>query len=165
MRTRLILLLSAIAALALGLVYAQPPEAAHRFQLIAPGVYGAIGTGTLNVGSNSCVIVNRDDVLIVDSHITPESARALLREMKTITDKPVRTVTKFEKFGVHAGIPGPAQAAGDVAAEPEADKRAQDQIQAGQHGQGWRGVPPSGCRRGYRKAQRSAEHDQYEEKR
>jgi hypothetical protein len=48
------------------LVYAQPPEAAHRFQLIAPGVYGAIGTGTLNVGSNSCVIVNRDDVLIVD---------------------------------------------------------------------------------------------------
>jgi cyclase len=102
MRTRLILLLSAIAALALGLVYAQPPEAAHRFQLIAPGVYGAIGTGTLNVGSNSCVIVNRDDVLIVDSHITPESARALLREMKTITDKPVRFLVNTHFHFDHA---------------------------------------------------------------
>ena len=34
----------------------QPPQAAHRFQQIAPGVYSAIATGTLNVGSNSCVI-------------------------------------------------------------------------------------------------------------
>jgi len=102
MRTRLILLLSAIAAFALGLVYAQAPEAAHRFQQIAPGVYGAIGTGTLNVGSNSCVIVNRDDVLIVDSHITPESARALLREMTSITDKPVRFLVNTHFHFDHA---------------------------------------------------------------
>ena len=102
MRTRLVLLLSAAAALALGLVSAQPPEAAHRFQQIAPGVYGAIGTGTLNVGSNSCVIVNRDDVLIVDSHITPESARALQREMKTITDKPVRFLVNTHFHFDHA---------------------------------------------------------------
>ena len=44
----------------------------------------------MNVGSNSAVIVNRDDVMIVDSHISPESGRAMLQELKAITDKPVR---------------------------------------------------------------------------
>jgi glyoxylase-like metal-dependent hydrolase (beta-lactamase superfamily II) len=44
----------------------------------------------MNVGSNSAVIVNRDDVVIVDSHISPESGRAMLQELKAITDKPVR---------------------------------------------------------------------------
>lgn len=66
------------------------PQAAYRFQQIVPGVYSAIGTGTMNVGSNSAVIVNPDDVVIVDSHISPESGRAMLQELKTITDKPVR---------------------------------------------------------------------------
>src|SRR6185503_13122022 len=64
--------------------------AAYKFQEIKPGIYSAIGTGTLNVGSNSAIIVNQDDALIVDSHITPEAARVMMREMKTITDKPVR---------------------------------------------------------------------------
>jgi cyclase len=66
------------------------PPAAYRFQQIVPGIYSAIGTGTMNVGSNSAVIVNQDDVLIVDSHISPESGRAMLQELKAITDKPVR---------------------------------------------------------------------------
>jgi len=66
------------------------PGAAYKFQEIKPGIYSAIGTGTLNVGSNSAVIVNQDDVLIVDSHITPEAARVMLREIKAITDKPVK---------------------------------------------------------------------------
>jgi cyclase len=74
-----------------GLAFQAPaPQAAYRFQQIAPDVYSAIGTGTMNVGSNSAVIVNSDDVLIVDSHISPESGRAMLQELKTITDKPVR---------------------------------------------------------------------------
>ena len=67
-----------------------PAQAAHRFQQIQPGVYSAVGTGAMNVGSNSAVIINKDDVLIVDSHITPEAARVLLQELKSITDKPVR---------------------------------------------------------------------------
>jgi glyoxylase-like metal-dependent hydrolase (beta-lactamase superfamily II) len=66
------------------------PAAAYRFQQIVPGIFSAIGTGAMNVGSNSAVIVNQDDVLIVDSHISPESGRAMLQELKTITDKPVR---------------------------------------------------------------------------
>jgi cyclase len=42
------------------------------------------------VGANSAVIVNRDDIVIVDSHISPASARAMVSELKAISDKPVR---------------------------------------------------------------------------
>jgi cyclase len=91
MRIRLALLLAGV-ALGTFVFHAQtpPPQAAYRFQQIVPGVYSAIGTGSLNVGSNSAVIVNRDDVLIVDSHVSPESARVMMQELKAITDKPVR---------------------------------------------------------------------------
>lgn len=66
------------------------PQAAYRFQPVAPGIYSAIGTGAMNVGSNSAVIVNADDVVIVDSHISPASGRAMLQEVRSITDRPVR---------------------------------------------------------------------------
>src|SRR6266540_6841409 len=68
------------------------PQATHKFTQIAPGIYSAVGAGTPNVGSNSAVIVNRDDVVVVDSHISPEAGRVLLKEIKTLTDKPVRTL-------------------------------------------------------------------------
>ncbi|MGH9142874.1 MAG: MBL fold metallo-hydrolase [Vicinamibacterales bacterium] len=90
-RIRLALVLAGIAVSAFAF-HAQtaPPAAAYTFTQIVPGIYSAIGTGTMNVGSNSAVIVNRDDVMIVDSHISPESGRAMLQELKAITDKPVR---------------------------------------------------------------------------
>jgi glyoxylase-like metal-dependent hydrolase (beta-lactamase superfamily II) len=91
--TRARLPLAVLFAAAAGLVartQTPAPAAAYRFQQIVPGIYSAIGTGAINVGSNSAVIVNQDDVLIVDSHISPESGRAMLRELKAITDKPVR---------------------------------------------------------------------------
>jgi cyclase len=89
-RTRL-LFVPALAALGSLAFRAQaPPAAAYRFRPIVPGVYSAIGTGAMNVGSNSAVIVNQDDVLIVDSHISPESGRAMMTELEAITDKPVR---------------------------------------------------------------------------
>jgi glyoxylase-like metal-dependent hydrolase (beta-lactamase superfamily II) len=103
MRMRLMLLPVGIAVSALVFhAQGQPPQAAHRFQPIAPGVYAAIGTGTLNVGSNSCVIVNPEDVLVVDSHITPESARVLIREIRTVTDKPVRFLVNTHFHFDHA---------------------------------------------------------------
>src|SRR5471032_2636134 len=90
-RIRLALVLAGIAVSALGFHAQVPaPAAAYKFTEIVPGVYSAIGTGSMNVGSNSAVIVNRDDVVIVDSHISPESGRAMLQELKAITDKPVR---------------------------------------------------------------------------
>ena len=90
-RIRVALALAGVAVSAL-VFHAQTPApaAAYKFTEIVPGVYSAIGTGTMNVGSNSAVIVNRDDVVIVDSHTSPESGRAMLQELKAITDKPVR---------------------------------------------------------------------------
>jgi cyclase len=63
----------------------------HRFVKVADGVYHAISTiGSL--ASNSQVIVNDDDVVLVDSHTTPPQARLLLADIKTLTNKPIRTV-------------------------------------------------------------------------
>ena len=90
-RIRFALALGGIAVTALVFqAQTSAPIAAYKFTEIVPGVYSAIGTGAMNVGSNSAVIVNQDDVMIVDSHISPESGRAMLQELKTITDKPVR---------------------------------------------------------------------------
>jgi cyclase len=90
-RIRLALVLAAL-AISAAVFHAQAPRAeqAFTFTQIVPGVYSALGTGTMNVGSNSAVIVNQDDVVIVDSHISPESGRAMLAQLQTITDKPVR---------------------------------------------------------------------------
>jgi cyclase len=91
-RTRLALMAALIAFGGLAFAAQTPPGVAYKFTQIVPGVYSAIGTGTMNVGSNSAVIVNTDEVIIVDSHISPESGRAMLQELKTITDKPVRVL-------------------------------------------------------------------------
>jgi len=62
---------------------AAPPGAVYEgeaftFQEIQPGIYHAVGTGNLSVGCNGSIFVNEDDVLIVDSHITPAAAWATL---------------------------------------------------------------------------------------
>lgn len=102
-RARLLLVLACITLGAFTFrAQSQTPAPAYKFQQVQPGIYSAIGTGTLNVGSNSAVIINQDDVVIVDSHITPESARVMLRELKAITDKPVRTVINTHFHFDHA---------------------------------------------------------------
>jgi cyclase len=57
---------------------------------IAPGVYHAVGTGALAVGCNASIVVNDDDVLVVDTHMSPGGAWALREELKALTPKPVR---------------------------------------------------------------------------
>jgi len=92
--TRLAAALIAVGALIAVAARAQTPapEPGYRLRQIAPGIYSGFGTGTVNAGSNAAVIVNADDVLVVDAHMTPDAARVLLRELRTITDKPVRFV-------------------------------------------------------------------------
>ncbi len=65
---------------------------AHRFEKVTDGVYYATASGTMNVGANSPIIVNDDEVLVIDSQITPAAARALVADLKAITSKPVRYV-------------------------------------------------------------------------
>jgi glyoxylase-like metal-dependent hydrolase (beta-lactamase superfamily II) len=44
------------------------------------------------VEGNSVVIINDEDVLVVDTHLVPSSARAVIAEIRRLTDKPVRYV-------------------------------------------------------------------------
>lgn len=76
--------------------------ATHKFDEIAPGVFFATGGDRVTVGSNSLVVVNEDDVLLVDSHISPEAARALIASVKTLTPKPIRTVVNSHYHYDHA---------------------------------------------------------------
>lgn len=92
--------LAAMSVSALQTPAAQPT--AHRFQRIADGVYAAIGSGGVNVGSNSMVIVNADDVVVVDSHVTPAAARALIDDIKTLTPLPVKYVVDTHYHWDHA---------------------------------------------------------------
>jgi glyoxylase-like metal-dependent hydrolase (beta-lactamase superfamily II) len=61
---------------------------------IADGVYSAIRNEgqTGEADGNSTVIINDEDVVVVDTDITPSSARAVLAEIRKLTDKPVRYV-------------------------------------------------------------------------
>jgi cyclase len=85
----------------------QPAGTAHdgnafRFIKVAEGVYHAIGTGGVTTIGNSAVIVNEDDVVVVDDHVSPAAAWVLLQEIKTLTDKPVRTVINTHFHFDHA---------------------------------------------------------------
>jgi cyclase len=65
---------------------------AFTFTKIADDVYFAVGTGALTVFCNAAIVINQNDVLVVDSHVSPAAAQALLDELKAITPKPVRYV-------------------------------------------------------------------------
>lgn len=75
---------------------------AHRFEKVADGIYYATSSGTMTVGSNSPVIVNDDEALVIDSEITPAAARALVADLKTVTPKPIRYVVDSHYHYDHA---------------------------------------------------------------
>ena len=75
---------------------------AFRFNKVAEGVYHAVGTGALQVVGNSAVIVNDEDVMIVDDHVSPAAAWVLLEEVKELTPKPVRYVVNTHFHFDHA---------------------------------------------------------------
>ncbi len=59
---------------------------------VRPGVYFAVGRQGRLVGANSVFVVTDRDVILVDDHITPRAARALVAEIRSVTDKPLRYV-------------------------------------------------------------------------
>jgi cyclase len=75
-------------AVTVPMLFGQVQGKTYKFEKVAEGVYYATG----GAGSNNVVIVNDQDVLLVDDGTTPGAARALLADIKLITDKPVRTV-------------------------------------------------------------------------
>ena len=75
---------------------------AFEFESVSEDVFQARGTGNVAVGSNAAIIINDDDVLVVDSHISPAAAAALVSELRSITDKPVRYVVNTHFHFDHA---------------------------------------------------------------
>jgi cyclase len=61
---------------------------------VVDGVYAAIRKEPpgLTTNANSVFIINDDDVIVVDTTLTPGSARGLLAALRKLTDKPVRYV-------------------------------------------------------------------------
>jgi cyclase len=75
---------------------------AFKFNKVRDGVYHAVGTGALAVVGNSSFIVNDDDVIVVDDHVSPAAAWVLLQEIKEVTNKPVTTVINTHFHFDHA---------------------------------------------------------------
>ena len=61
---------------------------------VSDGVYAAIRTESpgLTVNANCVFIINDDDVVVVDTTLTPGTARETIAELKKLTNKPVKYV-------------------------------------------------------------------------
>jgi cyclase len=59
---------------------------------MADGVYAALAKPMYKVNCNAAIIVFDDSVLVVDTHSKPSAARALIEQIKRLTDKPVKYV-------------------------------------------------------------------------
>ena len=74
----------------------------HNLQVVADGVWFAVGNGALYTMSNALVIERDEDVVIVDSHVTPAAGAALRESISLVTDKPVSTVINSHFHYDHA---------------------------------------------------------------
>ena len=70
-------------------------------QKVADGVYAAIPKPGRIVGANAAFIVDRGEVLVVDTHYRPSAARELIAEIKKITPLPVRYVVNTHWHNDH----------------------------------------------------------------
>lgn len=78
-------------------------EEAFEIVPVADGVYAALGRpdAPMRIVCNAAVIINQDDILMVDTHMTPSAARALQAQIKSFSDKPVRYVVNTHWHNDH----------------------------------------------------------------
>jgi cyclase len=106
-RLALVIAIGLLALVAAAAQSRRPAGTAHtgkafKFNQVKPGIYHAVGTGSLAVVGNSSFIVNDEDVIVVDDHVSPAAAWVLLEEIKEVTKKPVRTVINTHFHFDHA---------------------------------------------------------------
>ncbi|MBZ5506996.1 MAG: MBL fold metallo-hydrolase [Acidobacteriia bacterium] len=70
---------------------------------IGEGVYAAIGADGGKAGSNAGFVVGSNGVVVIDTFTSQESARALLAEIRKVTDLPVRFVINTHYHLDHTG--------------------------------------------------------------
>ena len=95
-------LLALLAVAASAATAAAQPSPYHIKQL-APGVHVVVRDVTRGKPSDSnvLIIINESDVVVVDANIFPESARQTVREIKKLTNKPVRYVVNTHWHSDH----------------------------------------------------------------
>lgn len=73
---------------------AQKSSGNFEVEKLAEGVYAAIRTEPpgLMFNANTVFIINEQDVIVVDTGMTPSSARELIAALRKLTDKPVKYV-------------------------------------------------------------------------
>jgi cyclase len=106
-RSALLVVIGVMFVAAIAAQSKQPAGTAHsgkafRFNKVKEGIYHAVGTGSLAVVGNSSFIVNDNDVIVVDDHVSPAAAWVLLEEIKEVTNKPVTTVINTHFHFDHA---------------------------------------------------------------
>jgi glyoxylase-like metal-dependent hydrolase (beta-lactamase superfamily II) len=89
-----IMLAGVLFALALLPLRSQGQGSAPIFDLkpVVPGVYAALARPQYKINCNAAVVVLDDGVLVVDTHSKPSAARALMAQIKGVTDKPIKYV-------------------------------------------------------------------------
>ena len=73
----------------------------HKFTELRNNIWLAQTTAPV-FNSNALVIVNNEDVILVDSHVTPAKARDLIRAIQEITDKPISALINSHHHWDHA---------------------------------------------------------------
>src|SRR5436305_4786741 len=81
----------------------QAAEATLGHEPLPEGIYAAIARPAAMLNCNAAVVVNRDHVLVVDTHSKPSAAKALIRQIREeVTELPVRYVVDSHLHGDHA---------------------------------------------------------------
>jgi glyoxylase-like metal-dependent hydrolase (beta-lactamase superfamily II) len=71
-------------------------------QKVADGVYAALARPREPINCNAAVVLLGDGVLVVDTHSRPSSARALMAQIASVTDQPVRFAVNTHFHWDHA---------------------------------------------------------------
>lgn len=81
-----------------------PASAQDLFTLekVTDGVYAALAKPRNPINCNAAVVVYDEGVLVVDTHSRPSSARGLIAQIKSLTDKPVRYAVNTHFHWDHA---------------------------------------------------------------
>ena len=110
MKRRLGSFLAAVAAVHVLFPPSTIAQASYTIDKIADGIYLAVPKAPSATAANVPVIVSDQDVVLVGTHLFPATAKALVDQLKAITDKPVRYIvnTHYHASTVAAGESFPA---------------------------------------------------------
>ena len=78
----------------------------YRLDKVADGVYLAVPASPGPAAANIPVIVSDQDVILVGTHFSPASARALIDQVKAVSDKPVRFIVNTHYHAPQPSAPG-----------------------------------------------------------